>query len=69
MKFFSLRFCAAITALLLPLSFQAKAITLNFQSLDGTVLNFAANSTFNFTSTNGYQFSISSVIGGDSEIR
>jgi hypothetical protein len=49
---------------LLSLSFQAKAITLDFQSLDGTVVNFAGNSTFNFTSTNGYQFSISSVIGG-----
>jgi hypothetical protein len=50
--------------LLLSLSFQAKAITLDFQGLDGTVINFATNSTFSFTSTNGYQFSISSVIGG-----
>ena len=69
MKTFSVRSvivrsCAATVALLLSLSFQAKAITLNFQSLDGTVVNFAGNSTFNFTSTNGYQFSISSVVGG-----
>ena len=43
---------------------QAKAITLNFQNLNGTVVSFAGNSTFSFTSTNGYQFSISSVNGG-----
>ncbi len=69
MKMFSvrsaaLRSCAATIALLLSLSFQAKAITLNFQSLDGTVISFTSNSTFGFTSTNGYQFSISSVAGG-----
>src|SRR5882762_11624294 len=58
------RFCVAASAMLLPLSFQAKAITLNFQSLDGTVISFSTNSTFGFTSTNGYQFSISSVAGG-----
>ena len=58
------RSCTATIALLLSLSFQARAITLNFQGLDGTVINFATNSTFGFTSTNGYQFSISSVIGG-----
>jgi hypothetical protein len=54
---------------LLSLSLPAKAITLNFQGLDGTVINFATNSTFNFTSIGGYQFSISSVLGGvgDSE--
>ena len=60
----TLRSCAATIALLLSLSFQAKAITLNFQSLDGTVISFTSNSTFGFTSTNGYQFSISSVAGG-----
>ena len=60
----SFRSCVVAIAGLLSLSFQAKAITLNFQSLDGTVVNFAGNSTFNFTSTNGYQFSISSVTGG-----
>src|SRR6266853_3382820 len=60
----TLRSCAATIALLLSLSFQARAITLNFQSLDGTVISFASNSTFGFTSTNGYQFSISSVAGG-----
>jgi hypothetical protein len=43
---------------------QATAITLNFHNLNGTVVNFAGNSTFSFTSTNGYQFSISSVNGG-----
>ena len=69
MKMFSLRSatlrsCAATIALLLSLSFQAKAITLNYQGLDGTVISFATNSTFGFTSTNGYQFSISSVAGG-----
>ena len=69
MKMFSvrsatLRFCAATIALLLSLSFQARAITLNFQGLDGTVISFTSNSTFGFTSTNGYQFSISSVAGG-----
>src|SRR5258708_7824296 len=69
MKMFSvrsatLRFCAATIVLLLSLSFQAKAITLNFQSLNGTVISFTSNSTFGFTSTNGYQFSISSVAGG-----
>jgi hypothetical protein len=58
------RSCTTAILLLISLSLQAKAITLNFQSLDGTVVNFAGNSTFNFTSTNGYQFSISSVIGG-----
>ena len=69
MKMFSVssatfRYCTATIVLLLSISFQAKAITLDFQSLDGTVVNFAGNSTFNFTSTNGYQFSISSVTGG-----
>src|ERR1017187_6781480 len=54
----------ATIALLLSLSFQARAITLNFQGQDGTVINFTTNSTFGFTSTNGYQFSISSVQGG-----
>jgi hypothetical protein len=42
----------------------AMAITLNFQNLNGTVVSFAGDSTFSFTSTNGYQFSISSVTGG-----
>jgi PEP-CTERM motif len=60
----SFRSCIVAILAVLSLSFQAKAITLNFQGLDGTVINFATNSTFNFTSTNGYQFSISSVIGG-----
>src|SRR6266481_2521091 len=69
MKAFSVRFVAfrfwiAIIALLFSLSFQARAITLNFQGLDGTVISFTSNSTFGFTSTNGYQFSISSVAGG-----
>jgi PEP-CTERM motif len=60
----SLHSCIVAVVALLSLSFQAKAITLNYQALDGTVINFAGNSTFNFTSTNGYQFSISSVQGG-----
>ena len=64
MKNFSLRSCTAIVALLLSLSLPAGAITLNFQGLNGTVLSFGTNSTFGFTSTNGYQFSISSVTGG-----
>jgi hypothetical protein len=58
------RSCVLAVVALLSLSFSAKAITLNFQGLDGTVINFATNSTFGFTSTNGYQFSISSVLGG-----
>ena len=58
------RTCMITVMSLLMLSFQARAITLNFGNLDGTVVNFAGNSTFNFTSTNGYQFSISSVQGG-----
>jgi hypothetical protein len=63
-RFAGWRSCIVAVVALLSLSFQAKAITLNFQGLDGTVINFATNSTFNFTSTNGYQFSISSVLGG-----
>ena len=63
-RFATLRFCAATIGLLLCLSFQTKAITLNYQGLDGTVISFTSNSTFGFTSTNGYQFSISSVAGG-----
>jgi len=59
-----LRCCVVALLGLLSLSFPAKAITLNFQGLDGTVINFATNSTFNFTSIGGYQFSISSVLGG-----
>jgi hypothetical protein len=60
----SFRFFTITGLLLLALSLQAKAITLNFQGLNGTVINFDTNSTFGFTSTNGYQFSISSVSGG-----
>src|SRR6266481_6669945 len=60
----SFRFCLVTLLVLLSLSFQARAITLNFQGLDGTVISFSTNSTFSFTSTNGYQFSISSVQGG-----
>jgi hypothetical protein len=59
-----LRSCVVALLGLLSLGFPAKAITLNFQGLDGTVINFATNSTFNFTSIGGYQFSISSVQGG-----
>src|SRR6267154_6827373 len=57
-------FCVATILVLFSLSFQARAITLNVQGLDGTVISFSTNSTFSFTSTNGYQFSISSVQGG-----
>jgi hypothetical protein len=64
MRWAILRFSTITGLLLLSLSFQAKAITLNFQGLNGTVISFATNSTFGFTSTNGYQFSISSVSGG-----
>ena len=60
----SFRFSTITGLLLLALAFQAKAITLNFQGLNGTVINFDTNSTFGFTSTNGYQFSISSVGDG-----
>ena len=59
------RSCVASILLVFGLASPSQAaITLNFQSLDGTVINFATNSTFGFTSTNGYQFSISSVLGG-----
>jgi hypothetical protein len=58
------RSCTETIVLLLSLSFQARAITLDFQNLDATVVDFPGNSTFSFTSTNGYQFSISSVEGG-----
>ncbi len=64
MRTVTFRSCAATIALLVSLSYQARAITLDFQGLDGTVISFATNSTFSFTSTNGYQFSISSVLGG-----
>ena len=60
----SFRFSTITGLLLLALSFEAKAITLNFQGLNGTVISFDTNSTFGFTSTNGYQFSISSVSDG-----
>src|SRR5271170_4086984 len=61
----SVRFLTITILLMLALTFQSRAaITLNFQGLDGTVISFATNSTFGFTSTNGYQFSISSVLGG-----
>ncbi len=63
MRLANFRFYTIIGLLLLSLSFQAKAITLNFQGLNGTVINFDTNSTFGFTSTNGYQFSISSSDG------
>ena len=56
----SFRFSPITGLLLLSLSFQARAITLNFQG----VINFDTNSTFGFTSINGYQFPISSVSGG-----
>ena len=58
------RFCIVTILVLLSLSFQARAITLDFHALDGTVISFGTNSTFGFTSTNGYQFSISSVEQG-----
>jgi len=63
MRWASFRFSTITGMVLLSLSFQAKAITLNFQGLNGTVINFTTNSTFGFTSTNGYQFSISSSDG------
>jgi hypothetical protein len=62
------RFSTITGLLLLSLSFQAKAITLNFQGLNGTVIDFATNSTFGFTSTNGYQFSISSSDGVEDSV-
>jgi len=48
---------------LLSLSFQAKAITLNFQNLLHTEIDFSGGA-FSFTSTNGYQFAISTVTNG-----
>lgn len=58
-------FSYCITALLFcfGLSFQAGAVTLNFDNLVNTEVNFSGGA-FNFTSTNGYQFAISSVSGG-----
>lgn len=42
---------------------QARAITLNFSNLDHTDVIFAGGA-FSFSSTNGYQFSITGVNGG-----
>jgi hypothetical protein len=55
--------CVATILVLVFLSFQAKAITLNFDNLVGTTVNFSGG-TFTFSSTNGYQFAITSVTGG-----
>src|SRR5262249_41255707 len=43
---------------------SSHAIVLNFDALTGTQITFPGNSTFSFTSTNGYQFGITSVNGG-----
>ena len=51
-----LLFCFAI-------SFQAKAEDLHFANLVNTGMTFGGGS-FNFTSTNGYQFAITGVTGG-----
>lgn len=58
-------YISGIIALLFgfALSFQAGAETLNFANLDNTEMSFGGGS-FSFTSTNGYQFSITSVSGG-----
>ncbi len=64
MRWAVFRFSTITGLLLLALSYQARAITLNFQGLNGTVIYFGTNSTFGFSSTNGYQFSISSVGDG-----
>ena len=72
MKTFSVRSatfrsCTATIALLFSLSFQAKAIRLDFANLPETVINFSGGS-FAFTSnTNGYQFTINSVEGGSGD--
>ena len=42
---------------------QARAITLNFSNLEHTDVTFAGGA-FSFSSTNGYQFSVTSVNGG-----
>lgn len=42
---------------------QAKAVTLDFSNLDHTSVNFSGGG-FSFSSTNGYQFSISEVDNG-----
>lgn len=42
---------------------QARALTLNFSNLDNTKVTFAGGA-FSFSSTNGYQFSITTVNGG-----
>jgi hypothetical protein len=43
---------------------SSNAIVLNFDALTGTEIDFPGNSAFSFTSTNGYQFAITSVTGG-----
>lgn len=43
---------------------SSNAIVLNFDALAGTELNFPGNGTFGFTSTNGYQFQITTVTEG-----
>jgi PEP-CTERM motif-containing protein len=58
-----LSFCIATVVLCFALSRQAQAITINFSNLDHTSVTFAGGA-FSFSSTNGYQFSITTVNGG-----
>jgi hypothetical protein len=55
--------CATAFLFCFVLSFQAKAIVLNFANLPGTEVNFSGGA-FNFTSVGGYQFDITSVSDG-----
>jgi hypothetical protein len=50
-------------ALILIAAQRAGAVTLNFSNLTGTEVDFSGGA-FSFTSTNGYQFGITSVSGG-----
>jgi hypothetical protein len=53
---------AILASLLLPAA-SLHAIVLNFANLAGTAIDFSGGG-FNFTSTNGYQFDITTVSGG-----
>lgn len=58
------KFLLAVLATWTTFIASSNAIVLNFDALPGTEVNFPGNGTFNFTSTNGYQFQITSVSGG-----
>jgi len=62
-KLFNVRVGLALLVSCLFISHQTRAITLDFSNLDHTDVIFAGGA-FSFSSTNGYQFSITDVQGG-----